>query len=42
MSDKEKLFEFYKQKPFMNNAVDVINQMIHDYINRTKMLMEEM
>ena len=42
MNDKEKLFEFYKQKPFTDNAIEMLKKMDDNYINRTKQIVEEM
>lgn len=42
MNDKEKLFSFYKQKPFTDNALEMLKQIDDNYINRTKEIVEEM
>ena len=36
VKDKQKLFEFYKQPPFLETAIDTLDAMENDYINTVK------
>jgi hypothetical protein len=42
MSDKQKLFNFYKQKAFTENAIDVIRDMENNFLRRTKQIIDSM
>ncbi len=40
ISDKQKLFNFYKQKAFTDDAVNVVKSMEYNYMERTKMIID--
>ena len=42
MNNKEELFEFYKQEPFTENALEMVNNMKENYISRIKEIIEDM
>jgi hypothetical protein len=42
MSDKHKLFEFYKQKPYTDNALEVLRNMENNCVRRVKEMIDSM